>query len=228
MKKLNLLAIGVLVALTGCKDLEGVLSVREKINLKADDGRQFQIPAGNYSGALKVSSKKKVNLELKFDKKIGKATFAFKTDQDLKKLKSGDRIQVSAKTSGQAYAIDGIYNVNTTSTHPQRSIESCTYTTVEWRCRNVTTPRVCRVVKECHPNNPSQCQERNVCTGGETRQQCGNENVSHRGDQEVEYYYSTTTESVRLQLVADQKAVSDFSGSDSSTDKHYTYKGICR
>lgn len=227
MKKLNLLAVGVLFALTGCKDLNGILSVRETIVLKNESNDQVQIGAGNYSTALKVNSKRKVGLEVKLVSGK-KTTFIFKTDKNLKKLKSGDRIQVAAATSGQPYDIDGIYQVTSSNSLPHRTVESCTYTTVEWRCRNVTMPNECKVVKECNPSNPNQCQDRNVCTGGETRQECGNVNVSHPGHQEVEYYHTTTTESVRMQLLTNRRIVTDFSGSDSISQKHYTFQGICR
>ena len=226
MKKANLFVAAVLFALTSCKDLGGTLSVREVISLNSEAGAQVQIQPGNYSGALKVNSKKKIKLEMKLPGQ--QVAFIFKTSQNLKDLKSGDRVQVSASTSGQPYDIDGIYQVTSSSTQPQRSVESCSYNTTEYRCHRVTTPQTCQIVKECDPSDPSQCAEREVCTGGETRDVCGNETVSIPGNKDVEYYYTTTTEGVRLQLLANQRSVTEFTGSDSSSDKHYTFQGVCR
>ena len=226
MKNIKLVVAALLLTLCSCKDLTGSLSVSEVISLKSDQRDTIQVQPGTYSGAIKVNSKKKINLELSLPN--GKSTFIFKTSQNLKDLKSGDRIQVSAATSGQPYDIDGVYLVNTSSSDSQRSNESCTYTTQEYRCRNETTPQVCQIVKECDPNNAAQCQERKVCTGGESRQVCGNESVSHQGQHDVEFYTTTTTESVQLQLISEQRSLSQFSGSDSESNKHYSFQGICQ
>lgn len=226
MKNVKLIVAAVLLTLTSCKDLSGSLSVIEAISLKNDSKGMVAIQPGTYSGSLKVNSKRKINLELNLAN--GKNTFIFKTSQNLKDLKSGDRIQISASTSGQPYDVDGVYMVNTSQSDLQRTNESCTYETTEYRCRRVTTPRSCQVVKECDPQNPDQCAEREVCSGGDTSDVCGNESVSHQGWHDVEFYHSTTTESVQLQIVSNQRSLSQFSGSDSSSSKHYTHQDLCR
>lgn len=227
MKKLNLALAGALIALAGCKDLRGTLSLREAITLKNDRDKQVQIQAGSHSATLKIKSKKKVNLEIKLSN--GKKTdFLFKTDKNLKDLKSGDRLQISARSSGQPYDIDGVYNVTKQATQPVRTVESCTFYVQEWRCRMVTIPKTCKQVRECNPVNPNQCETREVCTGGGQEQRCGYEKIAYSGSQEVEYYHLTTTDLVRMQLLASGKAVGDFNGSESSTEKIYNFKATCR
>jgi hypothetical protein len=215
-----------LVSLTACKDFSGSLETNERISL-IEQRSQVEIQPGRYSATLRVQSKSKVNLEVELPG--GKSTFTFKTNQNLKKLNPGDRIQMSASESGQPYDASGIYDVRHDSTSPQRSVESCSYTTSEYSCWIVTEPRRCQDVTECGRTATGEqiCKTRNVCTGGNSRQECGNRLVTHYGHQEVEYYYSTQTEGISMQLSSGGRVVAILNASDSKSDKIYTHRGAC-
>lgn len=218
-----------LLALTACKDLSGSLVANEKLTLKVTKG-SAEIPAGTHRGTLKVQSKKKINLELNLPK--GKVVAAFKTTQNLKELSPGDKIQIAAKDSGQAYDVAGVYDVDHSSSGSTRTTESCTYYTTEYRCEEVYDNGSCHTTTECGTNALGEriCKEREHCSPGGYRTECGNRSVSHSGWQEVEYYHSTKTELISLKLLApsDKRVVAEFHGSESDSDKHYTYKGTCR
>ena len=224
----TMIATSLLLALSACKDLSGSLVTNEKISLRAARA-DVDIQPGTYRGALKVQSKKKINLELELPQ--GKVVAAFKTKQNLKDLKPGDKIEISAKDSGQPYDVAGVYDVDHSSSSPVRTTESCTYYTTEYRCHEVQDREQCDTVTECGTNAQGEqiCKERTRCSGGGgSHTECGNESVAHSGTHEVEYYHSTRTEFVALKILAsDKRVVAEFKGSDSDSDKHYTYQGSC-
>lgn len=229
MKKSYLLVSLCLLSLliSGCKDLNGSIEVLQSLKLKSSSGDLFEVAAGSHRVQLKVNSKKKFDLIVTTVN--GEQTATFKTNQNLKKIQSGQRLQMSSDVSGQPVNLDGVYLVKNENSENRRTIESCTYYTTEYRCRMETTPQQCTNVTECNPQNPSQCETRNVCSGGITQQVCGDVQIPHSGDQEVEYYYSTQTESVEMDLLsASNLSVAKVLASDSKSDKHYTYQGICR
>lgn len=215
-----------LLLLSACKDFTGGTAVEREITL-VEKHQNTEIEPGRYSGKLKIHSKKKIVLEMQLPS--GKSEFIFKTEQNLKNMSPGDRIIIPAGVSGQSYAVDGVYNVDYSSSQPHSGTESCTFTAREYRCREVRQPEKCETVTECDPANPSQCATRTRCHDGGARTACGYENVSFPGNREVEYTYDTTVESVSLSLYdADQKPVAIFQGSDTDTDKNYIHQGVCQ
>lgn len=222
------LAATCLLALSACKDLDGSLVTNEKISLRANRA-DVVIQPGTYNGTLKVQSKKKINLEVNVAGK--KSIFAFKTTQNLKDLSPGDKIQVSAKDSGQAYDVSGVYDVDHSSSGSTRTTESCTYYTTEYSCEEVYDSGSCSTTTECGTNALGEpiCKEREHCSPGGYRTECGNHSIPHSGSREVEYSYTTRTELIALKLLApsDKRVVAEFKGSDSDTDKHYSYTGSC-
>jgi len=199
-------ALSCLMALSACKDFSGSTTVNQRISL-VDGRKTISIAPGTYSGDLKVNSKKKFVLVMKLPS--GKAKFDFTTDKNLKKLSSGDKIQISSRVSGQPYAVNGIYDTDSSESETRYGTESCTYTTREYECRKVDVP------KDCQRN----CDSR----------QCGHFDVSHTGTQDVEYTWNSTTESVSLNLLdANNKIVAAFRGSSSDGYKSYSYQGRCR
>ncbi|MBS1971568.1 MAG: hypothetical protein JSU04_14755 [Bdellovibrionales bacterium] len=214
------------LALTACKDFSGNLVVDQKLTLV--DGRStVDVQPGTYNGQIKIQSKKKIKLEVALPQ--GKSTFVFKTAENLKELHSGQRIQIASSVSGQPYNVDGKYDVDYSSSGDYNGTESCTYYTTEYRCHDVRIPEQCDTVTECDPHNPSQCATRSHCKGGGYRTECGDEQVSHYGSQNVTYSYDTTTESVTLQLLsAGGRVAATFRGSDSDSSKNYSYRSECR
>lgn len=215
-----------LLALTACKDFSGNLIVDQKLTLKEGFGTT-DVQPGTYKSEIKIQSKKKIKLEVALPQ--GKSTFVFKTAENLKELRSGQRIRIASSVSGQPYNVDGKYDVDYNTSGDYDATESCTYYTTEYRCHDVRIPEVCDTVTECDPNNPNQCATRSHCKGGGYRTECGNEQVGHPGSQDVTYSYNTTTEMVTLQLLTDSGHVAaTFRGSDSDSSKSYSYRSECR
>jgi hypothetical protein len=215
-----------LLALTACKDFSGNLVVDQKLSLK-ESRNMVDIQPGTYRGEIKIQSKKKIKLEVALPQ--GKSTFVFKTAENLKELRSGQRIRIASAVSGQPYNVDGKYDIDFSSSGDYDGTESCTYYTTEYRCHDVRIPEVCDTVTECNPHNPNQCTTRSHCKGGGYRTECGNEQISHYGTQDVTYSYNTTTEMVTLQLLDSSGHVAaTFRGSDSDSSKSYSHRGICR
>lgn len=240
MKKTQLFVASLcLFGLSACKDFGGMLSVQEKITLLKDvqndssgwvdeeeEDPRTDIQPGSYSAKLIIQGKKSIGLRVNIAKR-NSPTFTFKSDKSLKNLRSGDLIQISAAKSGQPYDVDGIYTSETTSSPIENAFESCTYTVQEYRCHEETEPQQCERVRQCNPENPTECVDHVMCTGGSTKSVCGNEDVTKNGTHWVEFYHSTTTDHVNLALVKSGIAVAKFSGSDSNTNKIYTHQDPC-
>ncbi len=209
---------------TACKDLKGSVVANETFSLKSDG--LIEIQPGTYGSEIKIQSKKRINVILNLPQ--GKQTFVFNTKTNLKNIKPGDHISIPASESGQPVDIDGTYNVTSDTSSTERSVESCTYFTSEYVCRMISNPPSCQTVTECDPQNPGQCATREICTGGGTHEECGYDQVAHSGLQDVEFYYSTTTEAVELSLLSRGRFLGTLRGADSDSHKNYTFQGSCR
>jgi hypothetical protein len=240
MKNLRwLVTVVCLLSLGACKDFGGSLSVQNKITLLKDvqsnssswdeeeeEDPRTEIQPGSYSAKLTIQGKKSIGLRVDIAKR-NSPTFTFKTDKNLKDLRSGDRIQISAKKSGQPYDVDGVYTSETTSTDIESATVSCTYVIQEYRCHQETIPQTCENVHHCNPHDPTQCVDQLVCTGGETNSVCGMEDVTLNGQHWVEFFYSTTTDRLNLALLNGASPIAQFAGSDSSSNKIYTHQDVC-
>lgn len=225
-KLLNVAALCLItLTLNACKDYEGNLQVSSLLQLVKKDGVTL-LEAGNYRGKLIADSKTKVTLEV-VGKDGKKQKYAIKVPKGA--LEKSEAL-LTTPDNGQSYNIAAGKKIETHNSDTISSIESCTYYTTEYRCRILTSPRTCQTVKECDPANPSQCKERTVCEGGDSREVCGNESVSHSGIQDVEYYDSTTTEKVAIKFLhpANGVEVARFEGAESDSNRIYLSHGVCR
>lgn len=227
MNKLLLTAIASgLLFLASCKqEYFGSYNVLYKMNLVTTKGENIVFNAGEYYTTVKIASKNKIELVLKTT--LGERKFAFKTNQNLKKITNGSQITLPAKENGQPYHLKANYNVSYSDTNKTRDVENCTYYTTEYRCEDVYHPRKCEQVREC---NGSSCATRETCSDAGYARECGNKEIPHNGRQDVEYYHRTTTDRVLGQILhpANNTVAANINVSDSNTRKIYTYQSTCR
>lgn len=229
MKNLLLpIAICAVSFLASCKqEYSGSISLLHQIQLRSTKGENVLINPESKSAKIKFTGKKK--FELVMNTQLGERKFEFKTEQNLKKINSGDVLNLPANSNGQAYHLIAAYNVSTSSSGLQRSNESCTYTVSEHRCQDIRQPIACQQVRECDPSGIS-CKVREVCTDGQTVTKCGPVSVTRYGNQEVEYYHRTTLSRMDGQLLhpANNAQVATLNVSDSESEKIYQYRAVCR
>lgn len=225
MKKLLLpIVSGALLFFVSCKqEYSGTTNILSQISLRSTKGQNVVLDPQYKSSKIKFTGKNKFELHLN-DKK-----FEFKTSQNLKKLKSGDSLYLPAGQNGQAYHLNAIYNVDTSSSGLIRSNESCNYNVTERRCQDIVQPKACQQVTECNPQGTS-CKTREVCTDGQTVTKCSDVSVTRYGNQEVEYYNRTTTTRMDSQLLHPENnaVVANINVADNESEKIYQYRAICR
>lgn len=205
-----------LIALSGCDEIDGQLQVNQAINLKAGK-KTVTLAQGLYDAQLEPKSATKVNLEVKIGK--DKKDFSFQVSKGKKLIADDGQINIAARESGQAYDVLGQQQINVSNSESIRTWESCTFSIQEYRCHREAFPETC--------NDDGRGHRR--CRGGGFRQVCGNETVFVSGRQDVEYYIRTTVTSVALDLVVPNSsdAVAHFSGSRAENERIYTYRGFC-
>lgn len=182
------------LGLTACNDIEGTLKAYEDLTLKK--GRKTQVvPAGTYLAKIEVESKE-VDVKIQVGGDTEKFEFAIPKDA----LK-GNRFDIPAEVTGQAYGLAGTRDVEERMSPPQQDWESCQYE--EWYRR-------CGVDR----------QGRHVCW---------DERVTRWGQRWVEYQDRDTTYIVDAELVTqDNRTAADFSGSRTVTERLYRRVGVCR
>lgn len=226
MKKLLLpiVSSALLLLVVSCKqELSGSINIISQISLRSTKGENVLLAPQHKAMKVKFTGKK--TFELQFNDK----KFEFKTQQNLKKINAGDRLNLPAGQNGQSYNLNAQYTVDTSSSGLIRSIESCTYYVNEYRCHDIQQPKSCQQVTECDPSG-TKCKTREVCTNGQTVTKCGMEQISHYGNQEVEYYNRTTTDRLNGVLThpANGAVVANISAADSESEKIYQYRATCR
>lgn len=229
MNKLLLpILTGTILLLASCKqEYFGTFNINHPIQLRSTKGENVLMNPESKSAKIKFTGEKKFELIIKTH--LGERKFQFKTEQNLKKISSGDVLNLPANTNGQQYHLVAVYNVSTSSSGLQRSVESCTYYTTEYRCEQIKQPNSCHQVTECDPSGTS-CKVREVCNDGQTVTRCGDVQVSRSGNQEVEYDLRTTLSRMdgRLLHPANNAQVATLNVSDSESERIYQYRGLCR
>jgi hypothetical protein len=226
MKLSSILAISVTcLAIIGCDDREGTLTVHNPVVLKNKKGKSVTIPAGNFKAELEGKSKDEIQLEIELNKKEKiEANFKippYSLDQSV--------INISAGQSGQPVDIAGTRDIDSTTTQPQWSTRGCTYTRYEYRCWTVQYPPVCQTQTICGPNG-SGCQTQQICRPGGTRQECGNVAVQYQGREEYEYTttYTTDTLDIELRRPGNSLKEASFRSVVNSSRQNILYVGHCR
>lgn len=107
-------------------------------------------------------------------------------------------IFIESTKSGQAFDIWGDSQTKVTESAMINDHESCTYYRREWVCEHTPHGRYCHW-----------------------------EEVPYRGWRSVEYYFRTREQQVSMTLNSPGNGSGDFSGTERSSEKIYTYVGSC-
>lgn len=234
--KVYLPILGALLFLSGCMDYDGAFVAKENLKFKHStvfgNTKTKTLRAGQYNASFEITSGNKMK-------------FTFKGSDDLEvKMDVPDHIDLPtsdgtfyymANETGQNYDIKGDLNTEYTSSGIQSGFESCSYRTVERRCRRVCTeapaprvrnprdPRVGRQPRRPRPTRPAP--PRVSC-----RTVCDNVSVVRYGNQDVRYRINYTKKTLTLGMSRPNRnsVVADYTGVEKSSSKSYTYRGRCR
>ena len=233
----NLFILATLLLFVSCEKItaNGVIETTEEITLSKSgkknrvtfnpDGtvkkikKPVTIPAGQYKGEFKISSKK--TTKLKFHNVPGqkkKAIIEFSIPKDAKLPTVSGTFYLTAQQVKQPYAIAGSLATEYSQSGQTNTYESCTYYVEEYICRT-------KYERRCRTRRDGSEYCRDV-----PRQVCRYETVSRNGSQDVSYHYSYTQRDFVVNLVnpATKAQASTFTGRHNSSKKVYDYKGTCR
>lgn len=159
------------------------------------------------------------------------------TIESSKKLSEGDQtFSLTSEDIQQEFSLNGALNTKVEDGPNQSDIESCTYLTREYICREVTSTPKAMALQD--PKDKDSKKGYPVERGhGDTHQHrplppppkvvCGYENVSHWGHQNVEFHMKYTTKTLALSFVKDNGIAAYSNGTWSGSDKIYTFKEAC-
>ncbi len=210
--RLIVLAFSIMGFLLGCEPIQGTLQILNP--LKAIEGqtptncnsynpncqdpkKPITVPVGTYKA--KLDRLGKTTLLLKF--KVGRQDKVLELNVPRgKEVPETGVFTLSAQESGQPFDLTAQTETVIDRTPEQREQESCQITYHE---------TVCGVV-----GNPPQYT-------------CWTETHYRYGWQEVVYYLKTTRQSMQSEITQAGQSAATFEGERSSSEKIYTYKGIC-
>lgn len=205
IKKLFIIAN--LLLLAACDPFEGVISVKQPMNVKSSEKSpgcspdsdpwgcnqivNVVIPTGDHSAKLDFVSRDQIQLNLKVNGKKKQLNL------DLpKKLNVPDNgpFSISAADLGQDFSADGQANTMVTDSEIQRGWDQCTYQRNEVVC---------------------------------TPQGCHTEWRTVYGQQQVEFFNRNTDQKITVNFVAAAAQLSSFNGQRVFSERIYTYRGQC-
>lgn len=110
------------LALTACNDIEGTLSVAEKLSLK-NGKKTIEIPVGSYATEVEADGDEQVQVEVQVaEKKKVKIEFSVPKDS----FKNKD-FNIPASQTGQPYGLAGTRDESSTRSERKTDWESCSY-----------------------------------------------------------------------------------------------------
>lgn len=211
--RIALLCLG-LLALSACKEkYNGQLTVLSPMAVNKSNMGAVTINKGAYPALLKVNSKKKVTLEVKYPSGTVKIPFAVAVD--LNSLAPGQKVRLQPEVTGQPFTAEASYDRKESQSSSMEGVESCTYTTTEYRCWTERNEGDCKVI-----------DGQRYCNGHEHRE-CGDVEVSHPGRQQVRYHYNYTDQYMKFEIIKNGSLIATLSGSNADQDKIYEYEGGC-
>ena len=212
--RIALLCLG-LLALSACKEkYDGQLTVLSPMAVNKSNMGSVTINKGSYPALLKVNSKKKVTLEVKYPSGTVKIPFA--VNVDLNSLAVGQKVRLQPEVTGQPFTAEASYDRKDTQSESMSGVDSCTYYTHEYQCWTVTDENDCKTI-----------DGRSYCHTHEHRE-CGQVQVSHSGSQDVRYHYDYTDQYMKFEIIKNGALIATLSGTNSDADRVYEYKGDCR
>jgi hypothetical protein len=232
-----------LVALSGCNPISGQLAVNDTTALQGtrtvgDDcsfealpvdcsqiataGKQTIAP-GTYQAEVDIASKSAVNVTLT-DGDVARE-FEFRIPDGFSIPRENGRFALRAQDVGQPVNLAGDV-VTTRALSPMRSEwESCSYTVERLLCPQHRHHRN----KHKHGHGHGHGQQR-VSHRVNNPSLCTYQDVRVHGQQAVEFQFEQVTKKLVLVLsdINANTPKARFVGEQSTRDKHYRYRGICR
>jgi hypothetical protein len=206
--------------------------------------KSVTISAGNHSTEIRPSQlgQDKI-IEIKLDGRKGQQVKITGN----KYVNLGDQFHINAADIAQNFDIAGNIDTQVSNSSETSTIETCSEIYYERRCHLEhsvqETMAIGGMMPQGHggPGGPGHGPGGPGWPGGPghggggggqpprpPHEICETVAVTYYGDQDVRYYYSTTTKTMIAQFVQGTDVLATFQGQDSKTDKIYTYKGICR
>lgn len=212
--RIALICLG-LLALSACKEkYNGTLNVYSPMAVNKSNMGAVTINKGSYPALLKVNSKKKVTLEVKYPSGTVKIPFA--VNVDLNTLAPGQKVQLQPEVTGQPFTAVASYDREDTRSSDYDGVEDCTYETREYRCWIVREESDCRLI-----------DGKKYCEYPREHQECGDISVTHRGRQNVRYHYEYTEQFMKYEIIKNGSLIATLAGSNQDSDKVYSYKDTC-
>lgn len=213
-KRFFLALLGALF-LSSCDPIEGKIGVLKQFRAVIVDqncipGRdpcqpekKVVIPSGEHDAKVSFVSKKLAVVSIKVKKTTHRLNFSIPSGLE---IPTNGEFKISSKDSGQLADLEAGIQTLVDNSEIYGGEEACKWETQE---------RVCRVVPL--PN-------------GGWGEECYWRTVEHWGRQDVEYFFRTTTQKMKSNLIDPSTAekLAEFGGDRADTEKIYTYKGQCR
>lgn len=250
MKKQVLAQAGVIAMmafLIGCDEIKfkGILNVSEMMTFKQEASSRdlcSRMPAdcrqagnvilnpGQYStkATLGQSGNQKY---IKLEAKTGNTPTVVQMEFD-KNINVGNHFVITAAQLNQAYDLVGDIATKVDRTPVQQGWEHCTYQAQQVVCRggeksealNMDSASLGDLAQaaglEKHGPQPPQFH-------GPQPPVCHTVWVTRPGNMPVSYYFETTTKDLKAGFVQAEKSFGDYQGQSVTTEKIYTYQGIC-
>lgn len=213
MKKLVVLLLAAM-SLSSCLTLEGRLEVTESMTVKRKSGlfglgsKKVTINPAVYQAKFDVVDRDSFVLQLVRDGEKD-IRIPLKSERSLNVPHGTGNIFISHSDLNVDYDIAGFIQTDVDTYGHARDRESCSWTTVERRCRPV-----CRR----EPNGSQHCDK-----------VCEDITVTHHGYKQVQYHYERTFRALDLEFLkgGSNVRVANFKGTDTKVNKIYDYQGPC-
>ncbi len=209
----------------GCEqEYSGTMNINERISLKDKKGRPIDLNVSAFNTKISVNGKMVIVRVPDAKGKMQKVEFVHKQKDPNK-----DHLIVPASVSGQDFDLEAIRDVQYDTNILSETRESCQECVATREiCGYEDGGSSCTEVKECDPQEPTQCAVRNVCRDNPDRWVC--HTVCDR------YFYGTqlvtqsmTTKTVNGHLLLKKQTnqvVAQFFSQKVSND-YNTRRGVC-
>lgn len=199
LRKLLLSAVCVLAVSACDRTVDGVLTNSESLTFNLKKNKKASIAPGKWASQLEFESKKEVKLHIKSSEQEKPTTISFKVPKNTNLPQENGSFVLSSVHSGQPYDVKGSVSTTHKDTDEKWGWESCTYRVERQECYWNGHQHVCRwVYYDVH------------------------------GQREVRYIVRDTTQVLSFDLLNSTASVASFNGTKNSTDRIYTYQGMCR
>jgi hypothetical protein len=212
------------LAAVGCDPISGYLMVNRPLQVKVNttlpncnaemdpscgysQSESATLNPGQYRMDIEMITRKDAQIIVSTGKNDLKLDLALNG----KDIPATGTVSISSAESGQPFDLLAQTQTSVSRTDSTRGIESCQ---IVWQ------QQVCGLV-------PGDSGKGSNVKNQPPIYKCRMETFSKPGQQEVEFYYETTTQNMQAQIIQSGSQAASFSGSRSNTEKIYTYQGPC-